>query len=119
MIKGCAKRVVVVKDIDSNLFEEAFFIVRPGNRSKKYAEEDFLGEAGRLVKAGSPTLSQADGSAVQMQPESSVPGSGLRENAFSVRTGRRRILRDCLMFLFGFGVSAVFCTLIYYAGTAL
>ena len=55
MIKGCAKRVVVVKDIDSNLFEEAFFIVRPGNRSKKYAEEDFLGEAGRLVKAGSPT----------------------------------------------------------------
>lgn len=51
MIKGCAKRVVVVRNIDSALFEEAFFIVKSGQSAKKSTEEEFLGEAGRLVKA--------------------------------------------------------------------
>ena len=35
MIKGCAKRVVVVRNIDSSLFEEAFFIVKSGQSAKK------------------------------------------------------------------------------------
>ena len=35
MIKGCAKRVVVVRNMDSNLFEEAFFIVKAGQGAKK------------------------------------------------------------------------------------
>ena len=50
MIKGCAKRVVVVRNMDSNLFEEAFFIVKAGQSAKKSTEEEFLGEAERLVK---------------------------------------------------------------------
>ena len=32
-------------------FEEAFFIVKSGQSAKKSTEEEFLGEAGRLVKA--------------------------------------------------------------------
>ena len=59
MIKGCAKRVVVVRNMDSNLFEEAFFIVKAGQSAKKSTEEEFLGEAERLVKT-TPVQSSAD-----------------------------------------------------------
>ena len=59
MIKGCAKRVVVVRNMDSNLFEEAFFIVKAGQGAKKSTEEEFLGEAERLVKT-TPVQSSVD-----------------------------------------------------------
>ena len=52
MIKGCAKRVVVVKDGESKLFEEAYFIVRPQHQKN---EEDYLGEAEKLLKEGAST----------------------------------------------------------------
>ena len=126
MIKGCAKRVVVVKDIDSNLFEEAFFIVRQGTGAKKYAKEDFLGEAGRLVKTTAPysdggALPLADGAA-DGAPLSrrAVRRSAPHEGAFfSVRAKKGTALRDALMFVFGFGSSCVLCTLIYYSGIFL
>lgn len=34
MIKGCAKRVVVVREMDSKLFEEAYFIVKSGVKAE-------------------------------------------------------------------------------------
>lgn len=55
MIKGCTKRVIVVKNIESDLFEEAYFIVRPmGTKTKStLCENDFLTEADRIVSTKS------------------------------------------------------------------
>jgi len=36
MIKGCTKRVVVVKDVQSDIFEEAYLIMRPKQEKTKY-----------------------------------------------------------------------------------
>ncbi len=49
MIKGCSRKVIVVKDPGSNLFEEAYFIVSPGESERKYG--DFLLEANRIIRA--------------------------------------------------------------------
>ncbi len=51
MIKGCTKRVVVVKDVQSDIFEEAYFILRPkSEKSKaKASRTDIITEANRLV----------------------------------------------------------------------
>ncbi len=56
MLKGCSKRVVVVKDIESGLFEEAYFIVRTGAWEKNMPEEACLREASRLAASGSGSL---------------------------------------------------------------
>lgn len=47
MIMGCTKKVIVVRDIGSNMFDEAYFIVNPkvGNTQKS----DFLREADRII----------------------------------------------------------------------
>ena len=51
MIKGCTKRVVVVKDVQSDIFEASYFILRPrSEKSKTKAREtDIISEANRLV----------------------------------------------------------------------
>ena len=55
MIKGCTKRVIVVKNIESDIFEEAYFIVRPSPVKAKstLCENDFLSEADRIVSSKS------------------------------------------------------------------
>lgn len=78
MIKGCSKRVVVVKDIESKLFEEAFFIVKSGS-SKKYAESEYLNEASRLAVIGSESSA-----APRAFPSTAVPAR------FSVSNGGKR-----------------------------
>ena len=74
MIKGCAKRVVVVRNIDSSLFEEAFFIVKSGQSAKKSTEEEFLGEAERLVKT-TPNVEHAAGVTENSPPNRQESGS--------------------------------------------
>lgn len=51
MIKGCTKRVVVVKDVQSDMFEEAYFILKPQSAKRKGPSNQgaFLTEANRLV----------------------------------------------------------------------
>lgn len=113
MIKGCSKRVVVVKDIDSKLFEEAFFIVKPEN-AKKYAEADYLGEAGRLA-----TLSAAGSEGQGSFPPKSAarfsvsPGRESRERMVGYRTatGRSARRREVFAFFCGVGVSGILFTL--------
>ena len=48
MVKGAQKRMVVVKINDSEVFEEAYFVVRRGAGS---ASMDMLSEANRIVEA--------------------------------------------------------------------
>lgn len=107
MIKGCTKRVIVVKDIESNFFDEAFFIVKPLSSKQVSKESDYINEAHRIVKSdlkGCRTY------------ETSHEAS---QNIITVNREKKPKLRDALMFIFGFGVSAVFCTFIYYAGNLL
>lgn len=102
MIKGCAKKVVVVKDIDSNFFEEAFFIVKPGKMQAKNHESAYINEANRIVKSD-----------LHMQSNIFLPCNTTKIQS---KQKNKSIYRDMLMFIFGFGISAVFCTFIYYSG---
>ncbi len=104
MIKGCTKRVIVVKDIESNFFDEAFFIVKSGSSKRVANESDYINEASRIVKSDLP------GETIPCF----LPISGT--NTVRRRKNSRQKFRDALMFVFGFGVSAVFCTFIYYSG---
>ena len=106
MIKGCTKRVIVVKDIESNFFDEAFFIVKPQSSKQVGKESDYINEAHRIVKSDLPKC-QIYGTSPTVS-----------QNVLTV-TSKKPKARDALMFIFGFGVSAVFCTFIYYAGTLL
>ena len=104
MIKGCTKRVIVVRDIESNFFDEAFFIVKSGSSKRVASESDYINEASRIVKSDLPVDSKPF-----FLPISDV-------NTVRKRKNSRQKFRDTLMFIFGFGVSAVFCTFIYYSG---
>lgn len=47
MIKGAQKNVIIIKDTNSAIFEQAIFIVKPGN--KNLTEVTLLQEARRIV----------------------------------------------------------------------
>ncbi len=49
MIKGCSRKVIVVKNPGSDLFEEAYFIVSPKESERRYG--DFLLEANRIIQS--------------------------------------------------------------------
>jgi hypothetical protein len=87
MIKGCTKRVVVVKDVQSDMFEEAYFILKPqtGKRKASSSQSAFLTEANRLVSQN------CDLSGVFVQP--------------SARIKERSIIRDILFFMSGVAVA--------------
>lgn len=47
MIKGIQKNVIIIKDTNSAIFEQAIFVVKPGNRN--LSENTLLQEARRIV----------------------------------------------------------------------
>lgn len=47
MIRGCHKSIVFLKDTGSELFEEAYFILKPNTTYQK--ENDIVSEATKLV----------------------------------------------------------------------
>ncbi len=47
MIKGCHKNIVFLKDTGSELFDEAYFILKPNAKKKK--ESDIISEATKIV----------------------------------------------------------------------
>lgn len=49
MIRGCAKNVIVVKNTGGELFDEAYFIVKPGRRDNK--KSDFMTEVNRIISS--------------------------------------------------------------------
>jgi len=53
LIKGCQKKMVVLKNIGSEVFEEAYFILRDPSsnpQSKKLNRRDMITEANRIVE---------------------------------------------------------------------
>ncbi len=53
MIKGCNKRVIVMKDVGNSVFEEAFFILKPG--TEKTAQTDILFQAQKIIDENEKT----------------------------------------------------------------
>ena len=59
MVKGMARRVVVVKSPDKRVFEEAIFILKDGAlRESGVTAEDILGEACRVARGYMCTCSR-------------------------------------------------------------
>ena len=49
MIKGAQKKMIVIKTADSEVFEEAYFVLR---REKLAVEADMVREANRIIESG-------------------------------------------------------------------
>ena len=49
MIKGCHKRIIFLKNTGSELFEEAYFIMKP--RATEMKESDVVSEATKIVNS--------------------------------------------------------------------
>ena len=49
MIKGCSKRVVHLKNTDSAIFEEAYFVLGHGSDTERVSDRDMIREAERRV----------------------------------------------------------------------
>ena len=52
MIKGCSKRVIVVKHPQGDAFEEAYFIVKEGKYKKASDKKHLLSEAEKILSGG-------------------------------------------------------------------
>ena len=51
MIKGCQKKMVVVRNIASDLFDEAYFIMKDDDRTLPAGRDEMMTEADRIVSA--------------------------------------------------------------------
>ncbi len=93
MIKGCTKRVIVVKDVSSEIFEEAYFILRPVSSKVKaaHSQSDIMREANRIVSSNECDSSCNAGRISLCRADRQKSGKA----------------RDVLLFLFGFLTSAV------------
>ena len=102
MIKGCTKRVIVVKDVRSDVFEEAYFILRPSQQSNapEKSRNDILTEANRIV-----STCECDA------PRGAVGISYSKRSKFRVR--------DFLFFTCGFTFAAACYALICALGVAI
>ena len=49
MIKGCEKRVVWLRNTESELFDQAYFILSESAYEKKRSEGDIVAEAKRII----------------------------------------------------------------------
>ena len=61
MIKGCSRKVIVIKNPESELFEEAYFIVNPKKSERK--QNDLLAEANRIISARATSTDRVGGKA--------------------------------------------------------
>ena len=57
-IKGAQKQLVVVRTSDSPFFDEAYFVLRPREETKKRNHRDILAEANRILQDCAPAQTQ-------------------------------------------------------------
>ena len=50
MIKGCNKRVIVMKDTGSEVIEEAFFILKPHSVKGSFSETEIMKHANSILE---------------------------------------------------------------------
>lgn len=58
MVKGCQKKVICIKDTGSEMFEEAFFIMKPSKDGIR-KETDMVHEARRILENSRVQASKA------------------------------------------------------------
>ncbi|MBP5245737.1 MAG: hypothetical protein J6036_04715 [Clostridia bacterium] len=104
MIKGCAKRVVVVKDADNGFFEEAFFIVRPRETPK--SEEEYLDEAKSILKSGISTSGN-------FSPKKRQKNNTEKCTFFIKKRSKKH---DFLLFFYGFFSASFLVFLLHFFG---
>ena len=66
MIKGCEKRVVWLRNTESDLFDQAYFILSESAYERKQSEGDVVAEAKRII-ARLPIAGYWDNSARNMK----------------------------------------------------
>ena len=97
VIKGCHKKVIWIRDTESDIFDEAYFILSDEACKRSICESDMIKEARRLVSA-SPVgnyWSDVD------------TGAGAAGNGVYAKQSRRLLLVKTVYFALGFSVSAV------------
>ncbi len=98
MIKGCNKRVIVMKDTGHEMIEEAFFILRPEAQSKakgSLSGADFIKQANIILDANG----------------FDAPLSGIRLNVNSEKEKRSRLTPFLLGFVLGIASACVLIAL--------
>ena len=50
MIKGCSRRVIYMKNTDSEIFDEAYFVLRRREEREEGRECDMVREAERIIR---------------------------------------------------------------------
>ena len=49
MIKGCRRNMILLKNLDSDTIEEAYFVLREGNVKEEEGAEKMIEEANRIL----------------------------------------------------------------------
>lgn len=49
MIKGCQKRIIMINDTASDIFDQAYFIMKDDEVIKKASKTDMIREANRII----------------------------------------------------------------------
>ena len=66
MIKGCQKNVIWLRNTESEMFEQAYFILSDAASLKKKSEGDIIAEARRIIEQ-SPCGNYFGGSAASLR----------------------------------------------------
>ena len=53
MLKGCQRKIIVMKNTGSNIFEEAYFVLRENAVKAHLSEIDMIEEANRIIRENS------------------------------------------------------------------
>jgi len=53
MIKGCQKKIIYLKNTDSGIFDEAYFVLRRDGDADRFGEADMVSEAKRIIEGAS------------------------------------------------------------------
>ena len=49
MVRGCQKKIIYLKNSGSNLFEEAYFVIKNDSQYEEMSECDMIEEANRII----------------------------------------------------------------------
>ena len=101
--------MVVVRDIENPLFEEALFIVRPHTNGKE-RESDLLTAAHKLIRSGASSGKSVGN--MLFQAKKPV----LAQKPYDSRNKNERLVRDVVMVCVGFAACLVFLLCAKWAG---
>ena len=94
MVKGCERRIVHLKNTDSKLFEEAFFLLKEEKIEKPPSQGTMVREANRIV-------------------EENITGGGILEEPMPLSFSMRQVLFAFLLgMLLGSGLILLATTLV-------